>query len=221
MCKNGNNEELRYSIRSTVENLPPGNIWVVGGKPSWYTGDYMPVRPIGGAYENVQNQLKIVCQSNNISDDFVLMNDDFFTLSKSNVPNWNGGLLENKIANFNRYAPENLYVKKLLRLQRYLAKDKNAKPIDYELHVPMVMNKEKLKSIIDLPYLPRSLYGNKFNVGGDEYKDVKIYNNCLLLDKTKVDIDEMQFISTTDQSFKYISKWMEKRFPDASPYELP
>ena len=40
-CRPGKqNEELRYSIRSVMENLPHDNLWVVGGKPEWYTGNY-------------------------------------------------------------------------------------------------------------------------------------------------------------------------------------
>jgi len=38
ICKDGVNEELKYSIRSVVESFPETNIWVVGGKPDWYTG---------------------------------------------------------------------------------------------------------------------------------------------------------------------------------------
>lgn len=221
MCRDGNNEELRYSIRSTVQNLPKGNIWVVGGKPKWYTGNHIFVRQYGDAYTNVREQLRIVCDSTKISDDFVLMNDDFFTMQKTDVPNWNGGSLEQKIANFNKYAPENLYVKRLLKTNAYLKKQGFRLPLDYELHVPMVMNKEKLKSIIDTPYLWRSVYGNTFKVGGDNNKDVKIYSENKLLDKTYANLEEMKFISTIDQSFTSISKWMEEKFPKPSKYEFP
>ena len=43
ICKEGVNEELKYSIRSVVESFPESNIWVVGGKPDWYTGNYIQV----------------------------------------------------------------------------------------------------------------------------------------------------------------------------------
>jgi hypothetical protein len=220
MCRDGNNEELRYSIRSTLQNLPKGDIWVVGGKPKWYTGNHIFVRQYGDAYTNVREQLKIVCDSTKISDDFVIMNDDFFTMKKSDVPNWNGGTLNQKIANFNKYAPENLYVKRLLKTNAYLKKQGFRSPLDYDLHVPMILNKDKLKSIIDTPYLWRSIYGNTFNVEGDNNKDVKIYSENKLLDKTIPDLDTMTFLSTTDESFRHISVWMDEKFPNPSPFEL-
>jgi len=220
MCRDGNNEELRYSIRSTLENLPKGNIWLVGGKPKWYTGNHIFVRQYGDAYTNVREQLKIVCDSTKISDDFVLMNDDFFTMQKTDVPNWNGGSLEHKIANFNKYAPENLYVKRLLKTNAYLKKQGFRLPLDYELHVPMIMNKEKLKSVLNTPYLWRSIYGNTFNVGGDSHKDVKVYPGNKLLDKTILDIDTTVFLSTTDESFRNIQTLISEKFPNPSPFEL-
>jgi len=82
VCRPGDNEELRYSIRSTVKNLPEGRIWVVGGKPDWYTGDYIYVQQTGIGHPNVWKQLDVICATEDISDDFVLMNDDFFTVKK-------------------------------------------------------------------------------------------------------------------------------------------
>ena len=33
ICRVGENEELRYSIRSVLNSFPEANIWVIGGKP--------------------------------------------------------------------------------------------------------------------------------------------------------------------------------------------
>ena len=43
ICKDGENEELRYSIRSVLKNTKDAVIWVVGGKPNWYIGNYIKV----------------------------------------------------------------------------------------------------------------------------------------------------------------------------------
>jgi hypothetical protein len=78
ICKPGDNEELRYSIRSVLYSFPDANIWLVGGKPSWYSGNYIYVDQKHHKYANAINNLHAICDSNEISEEFVLMNDDFF-----------------------------------------------------------------------------------------------------------------------------------------------
>jgi len=101
VCRPGDNEELRYSIRSTVKNLPEGRIWVVGGKPDWYTGDYIYVQQTGIGHPNVWKQLDVICATEDISDDFVLMNDDFFTVKKlDKVEYFYSGTIQEVLASY-------------------------------------------------------------------------------------------------------------------------
>ena len=78
ICRSGDNEELRYSIRSMVANVPHDNLWVVGGKPSWYIGKHIPVKQSDDKYDNARNNLKAIVESSEISDRFILVNDDFY-----------------------------------------------------------------------------------------------------------------------------------------------
>ena len=57
ICGPGDNEELRYSIRSAVKNLKFDNLWVVGGKPKWYVGNYLEVIQNKSKYTNARNNL--------------------------------------------------------------------------------------------------------------------------------------------------------------------
>ena len=53
ICKPGDNEELRYSIRSAVKNLKFDNLYLVGGKPDWYDGKFIAVEPIPNKFKNL------------------------------------------------------------------------------------------------------------------------------------------------------------------------
>jgi hypothetical protein len=98
ICRDGDNEELRYSIRSAVANLPHDNIWIVGGKPDWYTGNFIRTKQNGLKFDNARNNLNTACRKYEISSDFVLMNDDFYFMDKiDKIEMFHGGRLIDKI----------------------------------------------------------------------------------------------------------------------------
>jgi hypothetical protein len=91
--------------------------------------------------------------------------------------------------------------------------------LDYEIHVPMVMEKTKLAEVLVHPILWRSAYGNIYGIGGNEIKDVKINRYD---PQTKFDFDTVPFLSTEDASFEDVRKAiLEDMFPYPSPYENP
>lgn len=212
ICRDGDNEELRYSIRSVAANFPNNNIWVVGGKPDWYSGKYIHVPQSGTKQENARNNLKAVIDTPPISDNFVLMNDDFFiTMSIDYLDHFHGGLLSNLIE-FKKAARASLgYVNLLEATHLKLVEAGISEPLNYELHVPMMMNKDKLNSVIDYP-LWRSAYGNVHDVGGREIRDVKMRPE-------PIDGLPRPFASTEDDSFEFARHILEIMFPKKSKYE--
>jgi len=221
MCREGDNEELRYSIRSVVANVETaGNVWVIGGKPDWYIGNFINVKPVGNAFENVRNNLRHVLNTPEISNDFVLMNDDFFILRKLNsVSVYHGGLLINRSQRHEELAGPNYYATFLRKTDDALRKRGIKQPLNYELHVPMEFNKTKLAETIDLPYKIRSTYGNIHNVGGEEIQDVKIYSHPRFVGSSSDLENGTPFVSTEDDAFHKIKNYLEDLFPDPSPYE--
>ena len=222
ICGPGDNEELRYSIRSAVKNLKFDNLWVVGGKPNWYLGNYIKVAQNKSKYANARNNLRAICNSSKISNSFILMNDDFYITNKvDNVPYMHGGLLADKIKKYENLTGNTRYVlmlkRTLLSLSRRFKKD----ILDYELHVPMVMEKEKLLTIIDLPDLWRSRYGNTFDVEGIEMDDVKVYSSGAFVKKS-YDINNLKYdyLSSNNDSFEMIrDKILNVNFADKVVYE--
>lgn len=222
MCREGNNEELRYSIRSVEKNAPVRNVWVVGGKPEWYTGNFIPTKPIGNAYENVRNNLRHVLATPEISEDFVLMNDDFFIIRNVNsVSLYYGGLLSNRYREHQELVGPNFYANFLRKTDTVLKQMGIREPLNYELHVPMPFNKTKLAETIDQRFSIRSFYGNMHGLGGEDIvKDVKIYSHVSFVASSSSLDNGTPFVSTEDGSFIQIKDYLQSLFPDPSCYEL-
>jgi len=82
ICRGGENEELRYSLRSVVNSFPDSAVWVVGGIPKWYSGNKISIEQNAGKWANAVNNLNAITESPDIPEEFVLMNDDFFITNK-------------------------------------------------------------------------------------------------------------------------------------------
>ena len=85
------------------------------------------------------------------------------------------------------------------------------------------MEKEKLKIVLELldHFLWRSIYGNKFNVGGTQMEDVKVYNSGpLVLKSYNLNIDDHTYLSSADSSFNIIfNKILKDKFNKKTRFE--
>jgi hypothetical protein len=222
-CRPGDNEELRYSIRSVVENMPEGNIWVVGGKPDWYTGNFIYVPQTGSKYQNVRRSLETICGASQISKDFVLMNDDFFIINKiDKVETLHGGPLINKLNAYEDLSPKSGYTMMIEETYLSLLKMGIEEPLDYELHVPMIMNRRALRRVLKDPMLWRSAYGNQYCVGGEKMNDVKYYARGPLTNRSpNIKNVKTDYLSSEDKSFEVLLKTiLGRKFNKPSQYEL-
>jgi hypothetical protein len=223
VCRPGENEELRYSIRSVEANLPSGEIWVVGGKPSWYSGNYIPVDQVAGKQNDAIKNLFTIVESDKIQEDFILMNDDFFVVKPvKEVKVYHGGNLLDKIHLRKEIAPTSRYNSLLLKTYKVLKKNGIPEILDYEIHVPMKMSKSGLSKSISLGTQWRSTYGNIFQIGGEKIKDVKVYGSENLFELS-YNIDNLvsEYLSTDDQSFPGVwQKILRDMFPNPSSCEL-
>ena len=226
ICRDGDNEELRYSIRSVVKYMPPGNIWVVGGKPDWYTGNYIRVAQHKSKYYNARVALKTIARSLEISENFVLLNDDFFVVQKVHkIKTYHGGELYKKVQKYKEFAPRSIYTGMIDRTLDSLKRHHRVlEPLDYELHVPLPMTRGGLMHVLNYSdILWRSAYGNLFNIGGSQIIDVKIYS------KKHKEYDSYDYkdrvcsyVSTEDLSFPSIYHSLLKGIlSEPSPFENP
>jgi hypothetical protein len=224
ICKEGINEELKYSIRSVVKSFPDSNIWVVGGKPDWYIGNYIEVHQSHTKYKNAVENLKKICSLSEISNTFILMNDDFYIIKNINsIETFHGGYLLDKINLYQKLNGNSNYTRKLSATYKKLKALGIENPLDYELHIPMIMEKEKLQETLknNDQFLWRSMYGNIFKIGGSEMQDVKVYTKGPLVFKSyNLNIDQHKYLSSTDSSFQIIwQKILKVEFKEKTKFE--
>lgn len=219
------NDELKYSLRSVEQNLPHRRLVIVGGKPANIAPDLsIPVKQKGDTkWDKVRNMMSLVAKDPRISNDFVLMNDDFFILSSFSscpLPTYYYGDLPALIANIelkNNYH-STIYTKQVLKAYEALS-SRHLPVFNAELHIPMILNKKRLlqlrEAFPDTIPCTRSLYANYYvDVPLVGHKDVKCASPIDVPD-TKSD-----FLSTNDESFQGLAgKFIRSRFPNKSRWE--
>ena len=178
------NEELRYSIRSVCKNFafPVNKIVIVGTKPKYITPDlFIELDPKINKYANVRMAIEKVLDDDRISEDFILMNDDFFVMKRvTDIPNYfDGSLYELAGKIICKYNGFTEYSAKLLNEARFLvAHDLDVK--NFEVHIPMLINKTKAKELLKrFNHIEcfRSTYGNLYCQNARQLKDVKDIDN--------------------------------------------
>jgi len=222
ICKDGENEELRYSLRSVVQNCKVDNIFVVGGKPGWYVGEYIQVNQKYSKYKNAFNNFKAICNSN-IPDNFILMNDDFFiTKPIDKIVSYYNGTLQDKIDAYETVLGRSSYINRLKTTQDQLIRSGINNPLNYEIHVPMAMSKQKFNDILRMNHnlLYRSIYGNTYNDESQEMKDVKVYQSENFKSLSYNFQEDYPFLSTENKSFDELKhSYLLNVFPNKTIYE--
>lgn len=214
-------EELRYSVRSVVENFPYNRIWFYGGKlPDMEPDVYVNLHQQGATkWEKVKYTLERIFRNDEITESFWLFNDDFFIMQPvEDMPYMFNGTIEqhaNRIrARHSGF--DSAYSRNLRKGERELW-EKGYGRLNYALHVPMLIDRKKgLKTLETFPNNPmfRNLYGNLWEVGGIMTNDVKIADP-----NTKPTGDEAM-LSTTDKSFGgKVGEHIRNSFPDKCKYE--
>jgi hypothetical protein len=223
LCRSGDNEELRYSIRSVVKNTNNPKIWLVGGKPSWYIGNYIKSDQSKDKYENVVNSLNTIVNSDAIPEDFILMNDDFYIIKPiEKINTYHGGNFEKKVEIFTENAKSSYYTSMLINTNNTLKDLGINNPLDYAIHVPIEFNKQKLSTVIKPKLSIRTIYGNLFNIGGTKIDDVKFHRIATRRWAKSPDLNtiDFEYLSTSDESFLEVyENILKDMFKEPSPFE--
>ena len=160
------NEDLRYSLRSIAKYYPENKVWIVGYKPSWVKNvNYLPIEQSGDKWKNSINNILAACHCSDISDNFILMNDDFFMI-KPLVPiemigNASLGILSTNIAKKYKNMSSSWY--RAFEYVRDLLKELNIPEpyYDYEVHLPLEINKKKFIEVMNLPEVQEFMQTSK------------------------------------------------------------
>ena len=212
-------EELKYSLRSVCKNFPYRKIFFIGGKPEGITPDVYieDEQPGRSKWEKSTHSLKLALESDEITENFWLFNDDFFVMNKVTKPqNYFNGSLEKRIADLRRKNIKgSAYIRELELLKSKLTSLKKDS-LSFALHLPMLINKNlALRLFEKFPRCKmfRSFYGNYFEIECSFTKDVKVYDNT--------SVPNTDFLSTSDESFKdgTVGEFIRACFPDPCKYE--
>ena len=212
------NEELRYSLRS-LANFPHGRVWFYGGCPDGLKPDkHIYVKQDQeNKWQNVNMMLRMVCSNDEVSKDFWLFNDDFFVMEKVEKPtNYHNGDLYKRIVQLeDKHGGITPYSKQLREMRQEL-ESMGCDTLDYTLHIPMLINREKAVECLTITESPmfRSLYGNYCKVKCPKMSDVKITS-------TEKEYKGGIYLSTEDKSFMgKVGDQLRSKFPDKCKYEV-
>lgn len=212
-----NNEELRYSLRS-LKNFPHGKVWFYGGCPQGLKPD-VHIRILQDQptkWANIFKMFKLACNNPDISKDFWLFNDDFFVMQPvKDGPNYYEGDLYKRVVTLEDKHNGITPYSQQLRYTLQELEEMGCTTLNYAVHTPMLINKEKgreLCNIINGPMI-RCVYGNYFKIGGVNHRDCKIDS----LSKLYKDGD---YLSTNDKSFSgRVGEQIKEMFKDKCEYE--
>lgn len=132
--------ETKYSLRSLEKHVSGiDDVYIVGHKPVFINDSviHIPAKDLTfNRAKNIATKILLACADENLSENFLLMNDDYFFLQDADVKSYpyhyNGSLRDVKAhSNFIHH------VKATIR-----ALEGNNKPIlNYDCHYPIVVNK--------------------------------------------------------------------------------
>lgn len=177
-----NNFELRMCLRGIEKNLTGvRDIWVIGEFPSFLVNvNHLPHEEKGERVpdRNIFRKIKQACECPEISDPFIMLNDDHYLLQPfeaESFPYYYSMTLETYIKG--RY--KDPYGKRALNT--YKALGHVTEPLFYDTHTPIVIHKQTyLEKVATIDwdksydgYLVKSLYANQANVTGVQLRDRK------------------------------------------------
>ena len=214
-------EELKYSLRSVEKNFPHRKVWFVGGQPEGLTPDVrLPHKQVGeDKWSMIRSSMWQAVNNGELTEDFFLFNDDFFVMKpfKGKFVNYVDGTLESRIEELREVHPWlNPYGRTVYKANEELKSLGIKKPLNFEVHLPMLFNKDLVKTTIGQCSSPqmRSIYGNLTYCKVIQKRDVKVYG----MDELPEDPD---FLSTNDKTFTTgaVGRYIRDAFPDKSRFE--
>ncbi|MEZ7005825.1 hypothetical protein [Streptomyces sp. AD55] len=215
------NEQLRYALRSWAAHLPHRHVWLIGYRPAWAQRvRHIPTVQTGTKYQNTTQAVRAVCEHPDVSDPFILMNDDFFVMQEQpdGVPVLHRGPVR-QVEAYYATRGQGRYLRGLRETRDLLVSLGHEDPLSYELHVPLTVHKKGMLHALDVGrhldvIHKRTAYGVLNGIGGEQIEDVKVLWRAPRFPSGP-------FLSTMPDAFAHgaVGTHIRRAFPQPCPYE--
>jgi hypothetical protein len=223
--------EIRYSLRSIEMYLKNyGRIFIIGCFPDFLKESenliHIPFEDVQGKPStNIRNKILAACNDERVSDDFAVMNDDYYftqLVDISNYPYYYDNTLENAISR----TVGNWYREYLVNTEALLFNPGVMRPLNFDVHTPIVYNKQYFELMCEKiedkeQVVIRSIYCSMYNTGGFNINDTKLRGSPPPNDVDRK-IKNFHVFSTGDWCLRgdsYVKKVITEMFPNKSSFE--
>ena len=235
------NPDLQMSLRSVAKFCDYRNIWIIGYKPTWVKNtNHIATKQNQDKWKNSITNYLAACNCPEISENFILMNDDFFALKP--IRNWRTslnvclGTLEEEVEK-NKDDIKKSRWKYGFDYALDILNTLNCKnTYNYEAHLPIIINKQNFINIMNLPIIrefmttkkvlhKRSIYKNLY----PEYSTAKpkIISDVKITIEKDLDDSWLQgeWLSVFDNTvsnhkqFPVLNHFLYTLFPSKCKYE--
>lgn len=221
VSRDGDNPELRYSLRTLV-NVNYDNVWIFGGAPVWTSDEimYRRRRQGGSPYSSTRDHIKAACNTPEVTDPFMLWNDDFFAMRPvGEVPVYHRGSFEALLDS--TAAMKTPWARGMRDTAAFMEKrGMLAGALSFDAHLPLIIHKEPMREALrlaqnvraDAVHL-RTLYGAVAGLEGEEHPDPKLM-------RRSDPFPRGAWLSSGDDTFRpTVEPVLRYLFPDPSNYE--
>lgn len=235
------NWDLRYSLRSVEKFCKYKNIWFIGYKPTWSQNvKHIATIQNKDKWKNSMLNYKTACECPYISDNFILMNDDFFAIEP--IIDWKENLnvclgkIEDEVEKYKDNIKKSKWRYAFDYAQTLLRDLKCPTTWNYETHLPIIINKQKFLEMLNMPEIiefqetnkvlhKRSIYKNLFpDVDMPTPRIINDVKITLKFDLSQKWLEESWlsvFDDVTNNIVRYpkLNAFLIKNFPTKSKYE--
>lgn len=211
--------ELRFALRSIDKYLTGWtNVVIIGTPPEWYNGESVKAKDYRNRKQySIYSKLLVACELNNVTDNFVMWNDDHYLLKPMNVgliDAWYDGFLKDTV-NKNHGA----------RYKETIANTLQIIPdtLNYDIHTPCIYNKGTFSYLFEKKteeICIKSSYFHRYSINDTYMKDFKI-NQLLSKEAIKELIKDRLFLSTSTNGMKKpMIELLSELYPNKSQWEI-